>query len=50
MSNGLDPHRLARAMSIEHYRPSHRNRVNWVAVAVGLLIITAAIVVMWPEK
>ena len=28
----------------------HRARVNWPMVAVGLLIVVAAIVVMWPEK
>ena len=50
MSNGIDINRLARAMSIEHYHPSYRARVNWLAVGIGVvLVIVALVVILAPE-
>ena len=50
MSNGIDINRIARAMSVEHYRPSKRARINWLMVAIGIALFVAAVVVIVAQE
>ena len=50
MSNGIDINRIARAMSVEHYRPSKRARLTGVMVLIGRALFVAAVVVIVAQE